>query len=104
MNIDYAYEDIYDDGDLVLCLVCDDNNSSTDSNINTVEGMNFASKKIETMLHSGLDFCIFLHIFTYYYIFLSAFLYLFYFFDVKLIANKPGGAGGATIHYPINFT
>ena len=30
MNIDYAYEDIYDDGDLVLCLVCDDNNSSTD--------------------------------------------------------------------------
>ena len=77
---------------------------STMKSFSSVEGMNFASKKIETMLHWGLDFCIILHIFTYYYIFLGAFLYFFDLFDVKLIANKRGAPEAPPIHYPINFT
>ena len=66
----------------------------------TVEGMNFASKKIETMLHWGLDFCTFLYIFTYDYIFLGAFLYFFWFVWRKIDSQWAGIA--YLIHYPIN--
>ena len=56
------------------------------------------------MLHWGLDFFIFLYIFTYYYKFVGAFLYVFYFFYLKLIANKRGAPAAPPIHYPINCT
>ena len=81
----------------VACLcwthhpVCPTDRKRYPEHLSTVEGMNFASKKIETMLHWGLDFCIFLHIFTYYYIFFRGFFVFLSIFWCKIDRVMDGG-------------